>query len=202
MQHGAGVRSQRCLLLCILLHTVYTCRANSPQPSHGNSRFLFVVNGNTFDGTLHAGGDPIGQRHITVKLGTNGSTVDEWRVTNVFTKDVWIVRANDTPDETSYSNGFTDYFAPGAAALYRLDPMVNETMDFTFSDGSGCASYDRSIYIEPAATLRLKDSDKLAFASGNGIFCDGYLCSEMPMAMLQQMVETTVSEHCSMASWR
>ncbi|MFZ1728863.1 MAG: T9SS type A sorting domain-containing protein [Bacteroidota bacterium] len=154
----------------------YDPRATNPPPeSSSASRFLFVVNGNTFDGSLHAGTDPVGQRHITVKLGTDEGKVDEWRVTNVFTKDVWIVRASDTPDETSYANGFTEYFAPGAAALYRLDPMVSETTDFSFSDGGGCENYDRSIFIEPAATLRLKDADKLAFASGNGIFCDGYL---------------------------
>ncbi|MFZ1730277.1 MAG: T9SS type A sorting domain-containing protein [Bacteroidota bacterium] len=149
--------------------------ASPPAEGDATSRYLFVLNGNTYDGPVHAGVHPIGQRHITVKLSSFGQTVDEWRVTNVLTKDVWIVRASDTPDETSYANGFTEYFAPGAAALYRLDPMVSETTDFSFSAAGECENYDRSIYIEPAATLRLKDVDKLAFSSGNGIFCDGYL---------------------------
>jgi hypothetical protein len=144
-----------------------------PLGSTPTSRFLFVLNGNTYDGPLHEGIDPVGQRHITVKLSTDEGRVDEWRVTNVFTNDVWIVRATNTPDETSYDNGFTEYFAPGAAALYRLDPMIEESTDFRFSDAGGCEIYGRDIYIEPAATLRLDGNDVVAFTQDHGLYCDG-----------------------------
>ena len=143
--------------------------ANPPPGSTDASRFLFVLNGNTYDGPLHAGTHPVGQRHITVKLDTREGQVVEWRVTNIFTNDVWIVRANDAPDESSYANGFTEYFAPGAAALYRLDPISNEE----WNDPSACLS--GQLYIEPAATLRTDPTDVLSFQLGRGIHVDGML---------------------------
>ncbi|MFZ1731593.1 MAG: hypothetical protein WBQ23_02940, partial [Bacteroidota bacterium] len=147
--------------------------ASPPAGGTDTSRYLFVLNGNTYDGPIHAGVHPVGQRHITVKLSSVAQKVDEWRVTNVLTNDMWIVRASDTPDDTSYANGFTEYFAPGEAALYRLDPMRDETTDFSFKDTDACP--DRSIYIEPAAMLRLKSTDVVAFAPGNGLYFDGAL---------------------------
>ncbi len=152
--------------------------ASPPPESSPASRFLFVVNGNTFDGPLHAGVEAVGQRHITVKLGTDGGLVDEWRVTNVLSGDIHVVRASDAPDETSYANGFTEYFAPGAAALYRLDPMVGETIDFNPVVDPPPPCPMRSIYIEPAAMLRLKSTDDVSFGLGKGLFCDGTLIAD------------------------
>ncbi len=128
--------------------------------------YLFVLNGRTHPTEGH--------RHITVKLAPDEDPTVEWRVTNILTNDVWIVRPSASPDHSVVSNGFTDYFPPGSAALYRIEPMSNEATDFSFTSGS-CDSYDRSIYIEPAATLRLDDKDVLAFTSGNGLYCDGAL---------------------------
>jgi hypothetical protein len=110
-----------------------------------------------------------GHRHITVKLAPSAGSYDQWKVTNVQTGDIWIVRPNATPDSTSTANGFTEYFAPGSAALYRLEPFADETLDF---DGE-CLS--GSIFIEPAAMLYIKPSDALRFRSGRGLYCDGQL---------------------------
>ncbi|MCB2204500.1 hypothetical protein KQI65_07105 [bacterium] len=149
--------------------------SNPPTGCTAETKYLFVINGNTYDGVLHSANDPIGQRHITIKLSTLGGTVGQWRVTNVVTGDIWIVKASETPDEMSYSNGFTEYFAPGAANLFRLDPMLSETTDMNPIAGGTCVDYDRSIYVEPEATLRLYGTDELLFSAGNGLYCDGDL---------------------------
>ncbi|MFZ1729968.1 MAG: T9SS type A sorting domain-containing protein [Bacteroidota bacterium] len=142
---------------------------NDPEPgSTESTRYLFVLNGNAYDGAVHATtGTPIGQRHITVKLSSNGQTVDEWRVTNVLTNDMWIVRASDTPDETSYANGFTEYFAPGEAALYRLDPYENGTVPFddacfahtlTITHGASVSLANASVVLAEGASIVVEDS--------------------------------------------
>jgi hypothetical protein len=150
-----------------------------PPPDAGeNARYLFVVNGRTFAGDVHATppGTPVGQRHITVKLADLAEG-QQWRVTRVLDRDsdgdIHIVRPTDTPDTWSTSNGFTEYFAPGSAALYRLEPFADETLDF---DGE-CLS--GSIFIEPAAMLRTKATDHLKFSTAEGIFCDGQFYGEM-----------------------
>jgi hypothetical protein len=128
--------------------------------SDAGTKHLLVINGRAHRE---------GQRHITVKLARHEGTYDEWKVTNVQTGDIWIVRPNDAPDSTSTANGFTEFFAPGSAALYRLEPFADETLDF---DGE-CLS--GSIFIEPAAMLYIKPSDNLRFRSGRGLYCDGQL---------------------------
>ncbi|MFA6234151.1 MAG: T9SS type A sorting domain-containing protein [Bacteroidota bacterium] len=131
------------------------------------TKYLFVLNSRTH---------PEGQRHITVKLAPGGGGY-EWKVTEVRGPgndgDIWIVRPSDTPDASNYANGFTDYLAAGQAKLYRIEMIRDETVDFTSEDLEACP--DRSIYIEPAAMLRLKSTDVLAFAPGNGLYCDGAL---------------------------
>ncbi len=128
--------------------------------------YLLVLNSRTH---------PEGQRHITIKLVPEGDY--EWKVTEIRGPgedgDIWIVRPSDSPDPSNYANGFTDYLAAGEAKLYRLETIKDETTNFSFKDGDACP--DRSIYIEPAAMLRLKSSDVVAFAPGNGLFCDGAL---------------------------
>ena len=129
-----------------------------------HERYLFVANGRTH---------PIeGHRHITVKLSPSAGSEYQWKVTNVQTGDIWIVRPNATPDTTSTTNGFTDYFAPGSAALYRLEPFADETLDFNGECLAG------SIFIEPAATLRTKYTDELYFHATKYICCHGEFWSD------------------------
>ncbi len=129
--------------------------------------YLFVLNGRTH---------PEGHRHITVKL-TGLAEGQQWMVTQVrdllTDGDIHIVRPSATPDSTTVANGFTDYFRPGEAKLYRLEPFADETLDF---DGDCLPG---SIFIEPAATLRTKATDHLKFPTAEGIFCDGHFYGEM-----------------------
>jgi hypothetical protein len=85
-------------------------------------QYLFVLNGRTHPTEGH--------RHITVKLSRDVGPDQQWLVENVITGDVWAVRPTSSPDSTTTANGFTDYFAPGSAALYRLLPMNTETLAF------------------------------------------------------------------------
>ncbi|MGB5073065.1 MAG: hypothetical protein WBQ23_02930, partial [Bacteroidota bacterium] len=132
-----------------------------------NLAYLFVLNSRTHTE---------GQRHVTVKL-VPASGDREWKITEVHGPDddgdIWIVRPNPDPDTTTVANGFTVYFEAGQARLFRLEEIEDETTNFSFKDGDACP--DRSIYVEPAAMLRLKSSDVVAFAPGNGLYCDGAL---------------------------
>ena len=123
------------------------------------AKYLFVLNGRALSE---------GQRHITVKLAPAPDPQDEWLVENVMSGDIWIVRPSKTPDTTSTANGFTEYFPSGAAALYRLEAISNESTTFSFDpDHDTCP--DRDIFVEPAATLRLHSTDIVAFGAGNGL---------------------------------
>jgi hypothetical protein len=126
--------------------------------SDAGTKHLLVINGRAHRE---------GHRHITVKLAPSAGSYDQWKVTNVQTGDIWIVRPNATPDSTSTANGFTEYFAPGSAALYRLEPFADETLDF---DGE-CLS--GNLFIEPEARLYTETNDNLKFQSDQGIFCRG-----------------------------
>ncbi len=122
-------------------------------------RYLFVANTRTH---------PIeGHRHITVKLAPSAGEFAQWRVTNVMTNDIWIVEGSDDPDDYTRANGFTDYYAPGAAALFRLEPMADWNLEF---DG---VCLQGSMYIEPEAIL-ISEYDQLRFDTGKGIVCEGY----------------------------
>ncbi|MFZ1731224.1 MAG: hypothetical protein WAV84_13955 [Bacteroidota bacterium] len=146
----------------------YTWVQISEFEDKAGTDYLLVLNSRTH---------PEGQRHVTVKLAPPPGSDYEWKVTEVrgpdSDGDIWIVRPSDTPDPSDYANGFTDYLAAGQAKLYRLETIKDETTNFSFKDGDACA--DRSIYVEPAAMLRLKSSDVVAFAPGNGLYCDGAL---------------------------
>ncbi len=135
--------------------------------SANDGRHLCVLNCRT---------DSTGHRHITVKLRPHDDPTAEWRVTNVESGDVWIVRPSSNPDPGTIAHGFTDYFSPGDVHLYRLEAIFDETTDFVFNDGDPCP--DRNIYVEPAATLRLKPVDVLAFAPRNGLYCEGELVAD------------------------
>lgn len=110
--------------------------------------------------------DTLGQRHITIKPASLGA--DEWKVTNVLTRDVWIVKPTDTPDAYSTANGFTDYFEPGGGALYRFEPMKNGTIP-----DSGLLI--GNLYVTPSAELYLTQRNDLSFNGDKGIVCEGFL---------------------------
>jgi hypothetical protein len=133
--------------------------------SEAQSRYLLVLNGRTHPTEGH--------RHITVKLASNGGDDTQWKVTKILSEDEegdnWIVRPHDTPDTTTTANGFTDYFEPGAAGLYRLEVIEDETVSFNGDCLGG------NIYIEPAATLRTDATDDLKFSVGHGLICSGRL---------------------------
>jgi hypothetical protein len=126
--------------------------------------YLFVVNKRPREGD---------HRHITVKLRPYGAA--QWKVTNVLTGDIWIVRGDENPDFITHEHGFTEYYEPGEAHLFRLEPMAGETIDFNPVVVPPPTCPMRSIYIEPAATLRLKSTDVVLFGPGHGLFCDGTL---------------------------
>ncbi|MBR9975721.1 MAG: hypothetical protein KFF77_09090, partial [Bacteroidetes bacterium] len=78
--------------------------------------YLFVLNGRTHPTEGH--------RHIIVKLKPDGDN-SYWKVTNLVTNDIWFVSASDTPDTPdtiTVANAFVDYFRPGEAALYSVEP--------------------------------------------------------------------------------
>jgi hypothetical protein len=158
---------------------VLSMRQDSPSPidpgnetyvfvsefTESSTNYLFVLNDRTHPTEGH--------RHITVKLTGDPGDETQWKVTKILGEDeegdIWIVRANAYPDTTTTANGFTDYFEPGSAALYRLDPVINESVDFQGECLGG------NVFIEPAATLRTGSDAELKFALGNGLVCDGAL---------------------------
>jgi hypothetical protein len=136
--------------------------------SDAETPYLLVLNGRTH---------PVeGHRHITVKLAGVAGDETQWMVTKILGEDkegdIWIVRANAYPDTTTTANGFTDYFKPGSAALYRLNAIEDETVSFEGDCLGG------NIYIEPAATLRTGSTDQLYFSPDYGLFAEGRLISQ------------------------
>jgi hypothetical protein len=78
------------------------------------------------------------------------------------------VRPHDTPDTTTTANGFTDYFEPGTAGLYRLEVIEDEAVSFN----GDCLGGD--LCIEPAATLRLTNDD-VRFLPDKVLYVEGAL---------------------------
>ncbi len=130
-------------------------------PGNPALQYLFVVNKRTREGD---------HRHITVKLRPNGAT--QWKVTDVLSGDIWIVKGTEYPDHVSHDNGFTGYYEPGAARLYRVEPITDEQWD----DPSACLP--GNLYIEPAATLRTDPTDVLSFQANRGLYVDGALYTQ------------------------
>ncbi|MBE0643829.1 MAG: hypothetical protein IH600_07090, partial [Bacteroidetes bacterium] len=124
-----------------------------------NEPYLFVLNGRTH---------PEGHRHISVKLKPSEDPDSEWMVENVQSGDIWIVKPSDSPDTTSTANGFTDYFAPGGAALYRLTPVSTPREHLP-------ESLPGNLYVTPGATLALNSANNHLISFGKGIFVEGYL---------------------------
>jgi len=83
------------------------------SPGQRDIQYQLVLNKRT---------DSTGDRHITVKLTPGDVGASAWTVTNVLTKQSWLVKAlSDTNPDTT--DGFTDFFSAGAAGLYRLEPQ-------------------------------------------------------------------------------
>ena len=140
-----------------------------PENVPANARYLFVVNGRTYDGLSHEGTDqPVGQRHITVKLGTLGETVTHWWVTNQLTSDGWIFQASDDPDDETNANGFTDYFRPGAAALYQVRPIS------AYWVGGGTLFIPGNLHVNSSASIEMVGQD-LQFSASKGLYVEGML---------------------------
>jgi hypothetical protein len=122
------------------------------------TRHIFVVNGRTHPTEGH--------RHITVKLASDGGDDTQWKVTKILGEDedgdIWIVRPDDTPDNTTTANGFTDYFEPGTAGLYRIEPFDEDTVG-----QSGICCYS-NITITPGATVALSNTS-LSIAASSSI---------------------------------
>jgi hypothetical protein len=134
--------------------------------------YLFVLNGRTH---------PIeGHRHITVKLTPLANPDDQYLVENVRSGDIWIVRPSDAPDSTTTANGFTDYFEPGAAALYRLQTMDAASLQFlsntcfahtlTITHGAVLSLSDMNVNLDAGAEIVVEDS--LALLECNISCCD------------------------------
>ncbi|MFA6233456.1 MAG: T9SS type A sorting domain-containing protein [Bacteroidota bacterium] len=124
--------------------------------SSGAVRYVFVLNGRT---------DTLGHRHITVKLA--GDVNQQWLVENVTTNDLWIVRPTKYIDRTTTANGFTDYFPPGSAALYRISPYVSGSVPFgdicfahtlTITHGASVSISDMAVNLAAGASIVVEDS--------------------------------------------
>jgi hypothetical protein len=127
-----------------------------------NDRYLFVVNGRTHPTEGH--------RHITVKLAPASDPLDQCLVENVLTGDIWLVRPTGNPDTTTVANGFTDYFAPGAAALYRIFPWTPESPDvltdcfphtFTVTRGAVMSLANTPVLLAHGGRIVVEDSTML-----------------------------------------
>jgi len=123
----------------------------------GSADYLFIINGRTHSE---------GQRHVTVKLALADDSESEWIVENLQSGDIWIVQPSDSPDTTSTANGFTDYFEPGGAALYRLTavPTPREQLPDTLPG---------NLYVTPGATLTLNSANNHLISVGKGIYVEG-----------------------------
>ncbi len=123
------------------------------------ARYLFVVNGRTHRTE--------GDRHIVVKLQPGGDNA-YWKVTNIVTNDTWFVSANSSPDTVTVANGFVDYFRPGEAALYLVEPS-----SFHWTGGE-TLHMPGNLFIEPSASLEL-DGVTMTFPPGKGLYTEGTL---------------------------
>ncbi len=79
-------------------------------PASRDTLYLFVVNKRT---------DSLGGRRVRIIPGGGGMS-GRWKVTNLLTGAAWNVRASDAADDAT-EEGWSDYFAPGDAWLYRLE---------------------------------------------------------------------------------
>ncbi|MBR9976305.1 MAG: hypothetical protein KFF77_12035, partial [Bacteroidetes bacterium] len=123
-----------------------------------DENYLLVLNGRTH---------PIeGHRHITVKLDLAGSPDTKWLVENVLTGDIWLVRPTATPDPLTTANGFTDYFKPGDAALYRLVPADRPETLLP-------ADFPANFFVTPDAAMTMTASNVHTFQPYKGVFVDG-----------------------------
>lgn len=106
--------------------------------------YLFVLNGRTHPTEGH--------RHITVKLKPDADPSRQWTVENITSGDMWIVKPRNSPDSLTTANGFTDYFPPGSAALYRLVPYQRGSLPF----GETC--FEHTLTVTKGASVLLTGS--------------------------------------------
>jgi len=123
-----------------------------------DASYVFVLNGRCRDD---------GGRHITIKPTVYANpNYFQWKVTNVLTGDVHIVRPDSARESGTTANGFTEHFAPGAAALYRLEPMRKTIVPILPLAGH--------VIIDPKASLELSDQS-LTFLAGKALIVEGEL---------------------------
>ncbi|HOJ05428.1 MAG TPA: T9SS type A sorting domain-containing protein [Bacteroidota bacterium] len=121
--------------------------------------YLFVVNGRTHPGD--------GDRFITVKLRPGENPEAYWKVTNVITEDIWIVRPVEDP-ELNLANGFTDSIPMGAAMLYRLELVEHPRQHIPVDVPS-------MLYVTAGADLSLTADNAHTFRQGKALYVEGVL---------------------------
>ncbi|MCZ7558404.1 MAG: T9SS type A sorting domain-containing protein [Bacteroidia bacterium] len=136
----------------------------------GDTTFVFVVNLRTHKE---------GQRHVCVKLSSQGGT--QYKVTDIRNGDVHIVLASDNPDQQSISDGLRLYLDRGEATLLKLEPMGDTTSTFD-------PCLPSNLYVWRGATLSTTNNQELSFNSGCGIFAEGTFRTA-PGTRLQPCIE-------------
>jgi hypothetical protein len=126
--------------------------------SSGGNNYIFVINGRSHTE---------GQRHITVKLKPQPN-IKQWKVENVLTGDVWLVKPTTYPDSTTTSNGFTDYLSQGSGYLYKIEAN-DEALDFNDT------CFTHTVTIEPEAKWAIKSGSEVELGNNAMIIVEGVL---------------------------
>lgn len=109
-----------------------------------------------------------GQRHIVVKLMPDSDPSKQWKVTNVLSGDIWIVRPVANPALFNFDNAFVDFLGPGEAALYRLEACSRPQDNLP-------DAFPGNLYVTPDASMSLGSSNIHYLLPGKGVYVDGYL---------------------------